>query len=230
MLSFLPCLHTCQSVRLASCLFPGGVPGSTRPRYQGKRSGLGEPLEALVLTSPLKENPHSDSSEQMAAPSSTVRDMSALLTACLTCFAIFVPSKGPSSCRGRPGSWPYLGKQGTGSKHRASGLCYGQMITFNPCNDVHGWDIDLGLISDKFLMGFSNKWPIETTIGTLPIRDFQTQLTQNVDFCRCYREKFRRIEAHLSQQPVSKSHQQETSRKSWLQESYSWFMLPKWKI
>lgn len=69
-------------------------------------------------------------------------------------------------------------------------------------------------ISDKSLMGFSKKKPIETTIGTLPIRDFQTQLTQDVDFCRHYREKFRRIEVHISQQPVSKSHQQSTSRKT----------------
>lgn len=45
MLSFLPCLQTCQSVRLASCLFPGAVPASTSPRYQGKRCGLGEPFE-----------------------------------------------------------------------------------------------------------------------------------------------------------------------------------------
>lgn len=146
MLSFLPCLHTCQSVRLASCLFPGGVPGSTRPRYQGKRCGLGEPLEALVLTSPLKENPHSDSSEQMAALSSTVRDTSSLQTGCLACFAIFVPSKGQSSCRGRPGSWPYLGKRGTGSRHRATGLCYGQMTSFNPYSEVHGSDTDLRLM------------------------------------------------------------------------------------
>lgn len=82
----------------------------------------------------------------MAAPCFMVRNMSVLPTGCLACFAIFVPSKGPSYGRGRPGSLPYLEKQSPGSRHCATGLYYGQMTSFNPCGGVPSWDTDLGLM------------------------------------------------------------------------------------
>lgn len=82
----------------------------------------------------------------MAAPCFTVRNTSVLPTRCLACFAIFVPRKGPSYWRGRPGSLPYLEKQSPGSGHHATALYHGQMASFNPCGGVPSWDTGLGLV------------------------------------------------------------------------------------
>lgn len=82
----------------------------------------------------------------MAALCFTVRNTSVLPTRCLACFAIFVPRKGPSYWRGRPGALPYLEKQSPGSRHHATAPYHGQMASFSPCGGVPSWDTGLGLV------------------------------------------------------------------------------------